>query len=545
MQTIPDAGVAVPPAPRPRGRIAAAILAGWMLSPTLAALWAGRHASDAAFGMFAVVMVAAGVLALPLTLLGSARRLFLFWLPVGLLAPLQLYLVYFFGSMPGDAVTASALHLSPAETIDVIGAFGPLALLLPISWAAYLLLWRRIDPELRVPANGRKALAAGLLSYAMVGMHSEQTLAHYIAAPALFNEAIASATYPAGAALSLLRVVKAENAAMLPMVALHAAAPATAQVVILVIGESVRPDHLGINGYARDTTPELAKVGPALMSFSNVASTTNYTAGAVPNLVRRAVAGGNATLVSVFREAGFRTAWFSNQQTDIFTPQADLSDFSDTEWHQGFRQDLDLLPLLDSCLKQCGERQLIVLHMYGSHFPYDARYVRRDQVFTPIFRDVGYATAAPQFKRELINSYDNTLLAGDRFLAGVIARARASAKPAVVLFTSDHGENLYDDDRQLFMHIGPHPSRADTMVPMLFWANAAYAGSHADKIGAMRAQLGAPVNHLAVMPTLLDLAGVTYDGKDPAQSLASGKFQPLRRTVAATDGRPVAVDTLR
>jgi glucan phosphoethanolaminetransferase (alkaline phosphatase superfamily) len=321
-------------------------------------------------------------------------------------------------------------------------------------------------------------------------------------------------------------------------------APAAPQVVILVIGESVRPDHLGINGYSRHTTPELAKIGPGLMSFSDVASTANYTAGAVPNLVRRAVAGGNASLVSVFREAGFRTAWFSNQQSDIFNPQSDLSDFSDTEWHQGFRQDLDLLPLLDSCLKQCGARQLIVLHMYGSHFPYDARYVRRDQVFMPIFRDVGFSTAAPQFKRELINSYDNTLLAADRFLAGVIARAKASAKPAVVLYTSDHGENLYDDERQLFMHIGPHPSRADTMVPMLFWANDAYAGAQAGKIAAMRAQLGAPVNHLAVMPTLLDLAGIAYDGKDPAQSLASGRFRPLRRTVEATNGRAIEVDRL-
>ncbi|MDB5936925.1 MAG: Phosphoethanolamine transferase for glucans alkaline phosphatase superfamily [Massilia sp.] len=545
MQKIPKVNTAGLTDAPPKGRAAAIILACWLLLPTIAGLWAGRNGPEAASSAVGVTMLAIGVLAVPLVLLGSARHLFLFWLPVGLLAPLQLYLIYFFGSVPGDAVTASALHLSVAETIELVGGFGSLALVLPLSWAAYLLLWRRIDPSLRLSANARKALAAGLLSYAMVGMHAEQTLSHYIAVPALFNEAIASATYPAGAALSLARVLKSQNAATQPMVVLHAAAPATPQVVILVIGESVRPDHLGINGYARDTTPELAKIGPALMSFSDVASTTNYTAGAVPNLVLRAAADGSASLVSVFREAGFRTAWFSNQQSDIFTPQADLSDFSDTEWHQGIRQDVDLLPLLESCLKQCGERQLIVLHMYGSHFPYDARYLRRDQVFAPIFRDAGFATARPQLKRELINSYDNTLLAGDRFLAGVIARAKSSAKPAVVLFTSDHGENLYDDERQLFMHIGPHPSRADSMVPMLFWANDAYAAGHAGKLAAIRNQLHAPVNHLAVMPTLLDLAGIAYDGKDPAQSLASGRFHPLRRTVAATDGRPIAVDSLR
>jgi glucan phosphoethanolaminetransferase (alkaline phosphatase superfamily) len=525
-------------------RLIPAILACWLLLPTVAGIWAGMQGLESATSPLAVMLVAIWIFALPLVVLGNARRLFLFWLPVAFMAPLQCYLVYFFGSMPGDAVTSSALHVSVAQMLELVIGFGWPILLLPASWTVYLLLWRRVDPTLGLSTGARKGLAAALLMYAMVGMHSEQTFAHYITAPALFNEALASATYPAGTALSLSRVLKSDHAAALPMVSLHAVAPPTPQVVILVIGESVRPDHLGLNGYARDTTPELGKIGPDLMSFSDVASTANYTAAAVPNIVRRAVKGGNASLVSIFREAGFHTAWFSNQQSDIFNPQANLSDFSDAEWHQGFRMDMDLLPLLEACLKQCGQRQLIVLHMYGSHFPYDARYVRRDQEFTPIFRDVGLSTAAPRFKRELTNSYDNTLLGTDRFLAGVIAHARKTALPAVVLYTSDHGENLYDDERQLFMHIGPHPSRADTMVPMLFWANDAYSDAQAGKIAAMHAQRDTAINHLAVMPTLLDLAGIRYDGEKATQSLASGRFQPLARKVAATNGMEIGVETL-
>jgi glucan phosphoethanolaminetransferase (alkaline phosphatase superfamily) len=188
-----------------------AILAFWLLLPTIAGVWTAMPGPGADSRAIAVIVLAIWVFALPLVLLGSARRLFLFWLPVALLAPLQCYLVYFFGSMPGDAVTASTLHVSLAQAIELVGGFGWLALLLPVSWAAYLLLWRQVDPSLRLSVNARKGLAAGLLMYAMVGLQSEQTLAHYIAAPALFNEAIASATYPAGTALSLARVFKSEH----------------------------------------------------------------------------------------------------------------------------------------------------------------------------------------------------------------------------------------------------------------------------------------------------------------------------------------------
>lgn len=527
------------------GRVSAALLACWLLLPTLAGLWTGRHAPEAAFSMFGVAMLALVVLATPLVLLGSVRYLFLFWLPAALLAPLQLYLIYFFGSVPGDALTKSALQMGAAETVELLTGFGPLVLLLPASWICYFLIWRRIDPALRLSADGRKKLAAAILTYAAVGLLSEQELGRYVTIPPLFSLALAASTYPAGNIVSVMRVKDAEQAgAAAAAVPVHATAPAEPQLVILVIGETVRPDHLGINGYARNTTPELARLGPALMSFSNVASTTNHTAGAVPNLVRRQVPGGDVSLVSVFREAGFYTGWFSNQQRTLYEPRADLMDFSQVGWHEKMRQDVDLLPLLAACIKQCGPRQFIVLHMYGSHFPYDERYGRRDLVFTPTLHDVG-STVAPANKRELVNSYDNTLFKTDRFVAAVIAHAQMAGKPAMVLFTSDHGENLYDDDRQMVLHAGPNPTRSDSMVPLLFWTNDAFARVNGTKIAAMRSQLAAPLNHLAVMPTLLDLAGVNYDGKSAAQSVASPAFLPVKRMVEGSDYTTFPFDTLR
>lgn len=525
-----------------------AILALWLMVPTLTGLGFEYRTGAGLVPLAARLVFATWILAAPLIALRSARGLFWFWLPAAFLAPLQTYLIYFFHSVPGDALTASALHVSPGQVADLLSRFGALPLLLPVSWLLYVILLRRVPGRLQLNANAAKNLAAGMLLYAMAGLQSEQWLARRIDLPPLFDPAVAGGTYPASVALSLARVLGADSGGAEPNISLHPQtmpAGAAPRVIVLVIGESVRPDHLGLNGYARDTTPQLARLGPSLLSFPDVASTANYTFAAVPNIVRRKLAGGSASLVSVMREAGYRTAWFSNQQSDIYQPRADISDFSNTEWRQGLRQDSELLPLLESCLRQCGARQFIVLHMYGSHFPYDARYLARDRVYSPTFADARLAIVAPTHKRELINSYDNTLLAADRFLAEVIARTDAAGKPALVLYTSDHGENLYDDERAFVMHAGPQPTRADMMVPLLLWTNQAYRAGQADKLAALRRNVNGKLSHLAIFPTLLDLADIHYDGQDPQQSFASAAFKPGLRVVGAVNGKQERIDDLR
>ncbi len=51
-------------------------------------------------------------------------------------------------------------------------------------------------------------------------------------------------------------------------------------LVVMVLGETARADHLGLNGYARDTTPRLARENVA--SLRNVWSCGTNTAASVP-----------------------------------------------------------------------------------------------------------------------------------------------------------------------------------------------------------------------------------------------------------------------
>ena len=43
-----------------------------------------------------------------------------------------------------------------------------------------------------------------------------------------------------------------------------------------------------------------------------------------------------------------------------------------------------------------------------------------------------------------------------------------------MLYTSDHGEDIFDDSRHLFLHASPVPSYYQLHVPFLIWMSDTY-----------------------------------------------------------------------
>ncbi|WP_455638152.1 sulfatase-like hydrolase/transferase [Parabacteroides sp.] len=88
--------------------------------------------------------------------------------------------------------------------------------------------------------------------------------------------------------------------------------------VVFVLGESLRPDHLGLNGYERNTTPLLAK--EEVISFPYVYTEQTYTNRSVPHLLTRADstdysrAYTEKSFVSFFNACDFYTVWLANQE---------------------------------------------------------------------------------------------------------------------------------------------------------------------------------------------------------------------------------------
>ncbi|MFC2739365.1 MAG: lipid A phosphoethanolamine transferase [Prevotella sp.] len=304
------------------------------------------------------------------------------------------------------------------------------------------------------------------------------------------------------------------------------------EVYVLVVGETARSSNFQLYGYARPTNPQLSRES-RLMVFRNVRSQSNTTHKSVPMLLTAATADDHSRLyhekgiLAAFGEAGFHTAFFSNQlrnhsYIDFLGEEANDACFIREKQPSSRPDDEQLLPYVAQELDQHHRKLFIVLHMYGSHFNYRDRYSRANARFLPDEPTEAKAENRPQ----LLNAYDNTILHTDRILARLIGMLRARHCISAMLYTSDHGENIFDDSRHLFLHASPRPSEYDTDVPLLVWTSEQFGRQYPQVINAMRSNLrkGAESN-ASVFPTMLSIAGIRARARADSLSLTNRTYR--------------------
>ncbi|KQY85392.1 MULTISPECIES: phosphoethanolamine transferase [Roseateles] len=521
----------------------------YLLSPGLVAAFGPGQIvnADERFAVFALSM---WQLAMLLVVLGSPRRVLLGALPVAVLVPPYVYFCLKFGSVPGDAMVAAIMYTSPAQSVEVVAAFGATAL---VAWLAvvlmYILIAWRTDASWRMPMAGRKAGIAVLLGVVGVMLLLRELAPQAVELPPVFEPDNIARVFPGNLARSALRARERLSPPSRWTSVDGKARPEwrdQSLLVVFVIGESVRPDHLSLYGYPRETTPNLRAMSDALIQFSDVASTAHFTFMAVTNLVSIKTPDGPASLVKTFSQAGFATAWLSNQERTFLSEGADQTAHANGPFDFHFRRDSALLTPFVSFTRQAGPRQFIVLHMNGSHFPYEERYGADAKRFSPTLGDRQLSGhPGPEHKTEAINSYDNTLVELDRFLGSLFHVLKSETRPALLVFTSDHGENLFDDSRNRFMHALQTPSSWDTQVPLIIWSNAAYQALNPGAIERLRMRTAEPVGHRDLFPTLLDLAGIDWAHAARHVGLASSSWLPHERLLETFDGLGPDFDELR
>jgi glucan phosphoethanolaminetransferase (alkaline phosphatase superfamily) len=315
------------------------------------------------------------------------------------------------------------------------------------------------------------------------------------------------------------------------------------EVYVLVIGETLRADELGVYGYDRNTTPHLSSdtiVTPGLVTFRDALTMSNTTHKSVPLLLTPAASQGSYDslycergIVSAFEEAGYTTAFYSNQRRngsfiDYLGCEAQEVHFvKDSIPLTANPMDEELVALMERKLQTTPDHRLfIVLHCYGSHFDYRDRY---PQQFARM-GDTSYPNAVKEFKQQLVNAYDNTVLYEDHVLGRIMAVLHSSGRPAVMLFTSDHGEDIFDDARNRFLHASPIPTYYHLRVPFIAWANEPWRAAHAQQWHTMQTHVNQPVSTNMVMyHTLLDLAGVRTRLLRNDLALGNTAFTPVKR----------------
>lgn len=325
------------------------------------------------------------------------------------------------------------------------------------------------------------------------------------------------------------------------------------QIYLAVVGETSRADHYQVCGYDRFTTPRLGSVD-SLICCRKVLSESNTTHKSVPMLLSTvdATAFGDSiyshkSVITAFREAGFHTVFLSMQAhnksfIDFFGAEADTTLFL-REGPDGMPRegvyDTDILPVVDSLIAaDSSPRLLIVLHLYGSHFNYVDRYPRSEAYFLP-----DKATEAIAENRDqLINAYDNSIRATDAVLHSLIERLDSTDCIGGLIYTSDHGEDIFDDDRGRFLHASPTATFAQLHVPLILYFNRQWRAAHPDRWHSVHRSCDCEISSSeSYTPTLMHMAGVTSPRLDLHNALTSGSFRPVEQRLFVND-RNEAVD---
>lgn len=292
--------------------------------------------------------------------------------------------------------------------------------------------------------------------------------------------------------------------------------------VFIILGESLRADHMPQNGYTRNTMPLLSR-DTALISFPEVYSEATFTSASVPVLMTKADPADPAapyndqSFVTLFKKAGYSTAWFANQSISqsyaYFAHECDSliycngakSDYSYDKW-----LDADLLPMIGQWSGKTAGPKLAVVHTIGSHWWYKSHYTDRQARFRP---DISNKEIAASTAEQIINAYDNTIIATDEFLAGLFDSLRG--RNAVVLFISDHGEGLGENG--IYLHASDNEA---THYPACFiWYTPEYARLFPDKVAAARRGKDQRHTTEAIFHTALDLGALETTALDRSKSL--------------------------
>lgn len=303
-------------------------------------------------------------------------------------------------------------------------------------------------------------------------------------------------------------------------------------VYVLVIGESLTRDHMNVYGYQRKTTPfqSAAIIDPHYTFFNHGYSCYTQTVQVLTEALTEKNQYNDMTLpdaysiIDMAREAGFRTTWISNQSRfGVWdTPIGAIGSACDDQyWINQYvgtgvvTKDYDtaLIPYLDK-VDPNNRRQLIVVHLMGSHVSYWDRYPSE-------FYHWPANPGETRSTEEIMNDeYDNSVLFNDYVMENIMNKAVNRLHADSVLYFSDHGEQVTERP-------GHNADQFDyTMVHIPFWVytSDAYRMSHPAEVATMAARRNMPFSNDMLYDTFMGIMGLTAAHYDPTADIFSPKF---------------------
>ncbi len=310
------------------------------------------------------------------------------------------------------------------------------------------------------------------------------------------------------------------------------AADSKPRLLVIVMGETARAQDWGLNGYARQTTPQLAQT--SAINFPDMHACGTSTEVSLPCLFSpygrhdydEKKIRAHQSLLHVLEHAGIGTLWRDNQSGCKGVCEGlDTQSLGDahhpTLCANGRCMDDILIDGLAAQVRARAGDRVVVLHQLGNHGPsYFERYPAAFRRFTPTCDtpDLGRCS-----REEITNSYDNALLYTDQLLARTIGTLQGMQDyDTAMIYLSDHGESL--GEKGLYLHGVPYAiaPQEQTRVPMTMWFSPGFAASRGLDLTCVRRRASQYTDHDNLFPSVLGLMQVRTSVYDRDRDLFSG-----------------------
>lgn len=513
------------------------------------------------------LLLPAGVYLMILSLWKRTGALGLMMLPFMALAGFQIVLLYLYGG----SVIAVDMFLNVVTTnvseatellANLLAAMGVVIVLyIPvIVWSVAALVERKVmarHERMRQLKSGAAVSAAGLTAMVAAMLFTQ-------------NYSFIHETFPVNAISNMVEACRRydetsrheELSAGFSYNATSSHHPEQREIYLFVIGETARGENWQLGGYDRPTNPRMSEE-EGVVFFSKSISESNTTHKSVPMLMSFASAENfdsiayYKSMITAFKEAGFSTAFISNQEpnrsyTEFFGNEADEVAYVQHGENDSHAYDDAVFRPLDRLLSDSTRlKQLIVIHTYGSHFKYYDRYPAEFAYFTPDDAIDAKRSNRPQ----LINAYDNSIRYTDYILSGMIDRLKERDVRAAILYASDHGEDIFDDERERFLHASPVPTVHQIHQASLVWTSPRLADENPEMVIALKRNADKRISpQKSLFPTVMQLAGINSWTVVDSLSLVSPNYNAapavylndLNQSVPIKDCglKPVDIDIL-
>jgi lipid A ethanolaminephosphotransferase len=295
------------------------------------------------------------------------------------------------------------------------------------------------------------------------------------------------------------------------------------RMLVLVLGETGRSGNFGLNGYARDTTPELSRL--QAVSFPDAWSCGTSTAASVPCMFSPlgregylARAQDTESLVDVLQHAGLAVLWIDNQPGGCKgvcdrVPTVNTAVGDDPQLcPRGECRDEVLVRGLDERVAALpAERRrkgvVLVMHQMGSHGPAYAE--RSPQEFKRFLPECTSSHLPDCSGEQLRNAYDNTIAYTDHVLAATIRWLQHRPDyDTAMLYVADHGESLGENN--LYLHGLPYALAPDVQkhVPWITWLSPGFQQQIGVSAQCLRARGAQHVTHDNLFHSVLGILHV-------------------------------------